>query len=116
MGTNFYMMTKNKKNNLGDKQFLEDTPDWGYSIHIAKTSAGWPPIYEAHEHIKCVNDIKSVYDSDQCIIYDEYYEIYNWDKFVKRVVMWGRDIKLPPEDEWATLNEWGERFYDGEFS
>jgi hypothetical protein len=30
--------------------------------------------------------------------------------------MWGVNIKLPPEDEWATLNEWGERFYNGEFS
>ena len=115
MGTNFYMMTKNKKNNLGDKQSLEDTFGWGYSIHIAKTSAGWPPIYEEHKNIKCVNDIKTVCDSDQCIIYDEYYDIYDWKKFVKRVVLHGKDIKLSPEDEWATINEWGERFYDGEF-
>lgn len=115
MGTNFYMMTKNKQNNLGDRQFLTDEPNWGYAIHIAKTSVGWPVIYEAHENIKCVNDIKTVYDSDQCIIYDEYNNTYDWYVFVSRVVDWGVYIKLPPEDEWATINEWGERFYDGEF-
>ena len=77
MDTNFYMMTKKKQNSLGYRQFLTDEQNWGYAIHIAKTSSGWPVIYESHENIKCVNDIKSVYDSDQCIIYDEYNNRYN---------------------------------------
>ena len=44
MGTNFYLMTKSKEvceKHFGNRFELTDYPDWGYQIHIAKTSCGW---------------------------------------------------------------------------
>ena len=89
MGTNFYMSTTNKE--VRDKYFkwnyeLTDTPQWGYEIHIAKTSAGWLPLFQAHNCIKSVSDIKTLYDTGEFIIYDEYDTVYDWEGFKKRVL------------------------------
>lgn len=94
MGTNFYMMTKSKQ--VADEWFgydreLTDEPDWGYSIHIAKTSAGWRPLFQAHEKIRSVSDLKLIYEIGDFIIYDEYNEVYTWDEFKKRVIDWNKD-------------------------
>lgn len=94
MGTNFYMMTKSKQ--VADEWFgydreLIDEPDWGYSIHIAKTSVGWRPLFQAHEKIRSVGDLKLIYETGEFIIYDEYNEVYTWDEFEKRVVDWNKD-------------------------
>ena len=97
MGTNFYMMTKSKQ--AADEWFgydreLTDEPDWGYSIHIAKTSAGWRPCFQEHNRIHSVNDIKLAMETGNFILYDEYGETYSWDEFVKRVVNFGTEDSL----------------------
>ena len=60
MGTNYYMMMKDKE--LVTKYFdneyeLTDTPYFGYEVHIMKLSYGWKPLFEWHE-----NAYKSVED------------------------------------------------------
>ena len=50
MGTNFYMMTSDKEAAnewFEDSYELTDYPQWGYSIHIAKTSGGWKPLFQS---------------------------------------------------------------------
>ena len=63
MGTNFYMMTSDKEAAnewFEDNYELTDYPQWGYSIHIAKTSGGWKPLFQEHSRIHSVNDIKII--------------------------------------------------------
>jgi len=89
MGTNFYLMTSDRQKR--DKWFdeyeceLTDTPEWGYEVHIAKTSCGWKPLFEAHKRIRSVRDIKAAI-SDGFRVVDEYGTFYNLDEFVDRVV------------------------------
>lgn len=91
MGTNFYMFTSNKelKPYFGENAVLVDEPDFGYEIHIAKTSGGWQPCFQAHEHIRSVVDLKLLYDTGGVKIYDEYGNEYDWPGFVERVVEFG---------------------------
>lgn len=89
MGTNFYLSTKNKETR--DKYFgynynLTDTPDWGYEIHIAKTSGGWLPLFQKHNCIQSVKDIKRLYETGEFVLYDEYGTVYDWPEFEERVV------------------------------
>lgn len=89
MGTNFYMMTKSK--DICNKYFswsyeLTDTPDWGYSIHIAKTSMGWLPLFQSHDCFNSIKELKNLYDTGEFIIYDEYGNTYTWSEFDKRVL------------------------------
>lgn len=96
MGTNFYLMTKNKEHRdlyFGYDYELTDTPDWGYQIHIAKTSYGWLPLFEAHRGIESVKQIKDVYHSGEFIIADEYGTVYSWDEFDKRVLQFNGGVK-----------------------
>ena len=94
MGTNFYMMTADKDAAIEwfcNYYDMTDFPTCGYSIHIAKTSCGWRPHFQAHQRIHSVNDIKIVYGTGKFTIYDEYGEIYTWDEFKKRVIDWNKD-------------------------
>ena len=96
MGTNFYLMTKHK--DVRDKYFgyscsLTDTPEWGYEIHIAKTSMGWLPAFEAHECFRSIKQLKALYDTGVFIIYDEYSNIYNWEEFDERVLKFNGGVR-----------------------
>ena len=90
MGTNFYMITKNKTMASIYAPYsyeLTDTPCFGYEIHIAKTSAGWLPLFQAHKDgISSVAEYKTAYDTGEFRIYDEYGYEYNWDAFDDRVL------------------------------
>ena len=99
MGTNFYLFTNKKEHKpfFGSKATLVDEPDFGYLLHIAKTSAGWKPCFEAHEHIRSVADLKALYDKGDIRILDEYDYEYNWVAFVERVINHG------DEHNWRTF-------------
>lgn len=101
MGTNFYMFTNKKelKPMLGTKATLADEPEFGYEIHIAKTSCGWKPCFEAHDNIRSVADLKLLYDMGGVKIFDEYGTEYDWDEFVERVVNFGSS------NNWRTHRE-----------
>ena len=52
---------------------LTDEPDWGYKLHVAKTSMGWLPLFQAHENgIRSIREYKEFYDTGEVNIYDEY--------------------------------------------
>ena len=90
MSTNFYMITKNKEQAQRYAPYsyeLTDEPYFGYEIHIAKTSAGWLPLFQAHKDgISSVAEYKVAYDTGEFRIYDEYGYEYNWDAFDDRVL------------------------------
>lgn len=90
MSTNYYMFTRRKElvPFFGSKVESVDEPDFGYMIHIAKTSHYWPPIFEAHNHIRSVADLKLLYEKGGVQIFDEYNRELFWDEFVKEVVNW----------------------------
>lgn len=89
MGTNFYFFTKDKR--VCEKYFaysyeLTDDPEFGYEIHIAKTSMGWIPLFQAHSGCKSVADMKKIFDTEDVKIVDEYGDYYDWDAFRERVL------------------------------
>lgn len=90
MGTNFYFFSDDKSKVqtwFGDEEYkLTDKPRFGYLIHVAKTSCGWLPLFQAHEHIRSVADMKRLYDTGDIEIYDEYEGFYDWDMFEQRVL------------------------------
>lgn len=93
MGTNFYFHTRKKARR--DRWFdcgeyeLTDFPEFGYLIHLAKTSAGWVPLFQAHKKINGVADIKRIYEDGGFRIVDEYGGEYDWPSFEERVVDFG---------------------------
>lgn len=93
MGTNFYFHTREK--DCRDKWFhygeyeLTDFPEFGYLIHLAKTSIGWVPLFQAHKNINSLADIKRIYEYGGFRIVDEYGDEYDWPEFEKRVIDFG---------------------------
>lgn len=110
MGTNFYFTTKCK--DLA-RQFIDaelsDQPEWHYEIHLAKTSYGWLPLFQAHTNtIESVQALKKFYEEhkENLSIEDEYGDTYTWDAFDKRVLQFNGGVagKIPttPIDPSAT--------------
>lgn len=96
MGTNFYMYTKDKR----IKDFapftykIVDRPDFGYEIHIGKTSAGWVPLFMEHHQIKSIRDYKRLYNLfPDSAIYDENGDKYTWPEFTERVLQFNNGTK-----------------------
>lgn len=97
MGTNFYMRRNDTKavllQMLNDDKSVDEIRNFLDSddcagIHLAKTSCGWLPSFEAHStpSINSVADIKALYDTGKYEIVDEYDTPYTWDEFDKRVL------------------------------
>ncbi len=89
MGTNFYFFTQNKE--LCEKYFpasytLTDFPEFGYRIHLAKTSCGWLPLFQAHRECASVARIEEIYRKTGMQIVDESGEFYDWPAFKERVL------------------------------
>ena len=97
MGTNFYMITKNKTMASIYAPYsyeLTDTPYFGYEIHIAKTSCGWLPLFQGHKDgINSVSEYKAAYETGEFDIVDEYGTSYNWDEFEDRVLKFNGGIR-----------------------
>ena len=87
MGTNFYLRMRE--------------PIAVYDeFHIAKTSYGWKPLFEAHHKgfdgdeepdITSVADIRREYETGKYDIVDEYGDVYDWDGFEERVLRFDGD-------------------------
>lgn len=96
MGTNFYFHTQDKE--YVDKWFdigefeITDFPSFGYSIHIAKTSGGWLPLFQSHKKVPFVSDMKRAYEDGSFQIVDEYGQAYSWEEFQERVVEFGLGV------------------------
>ena len=90
MGTNFYMITRDKSVILqyfldGEYQ-LTDFPHFGYEVHVAKTSLGWLPLFQGYQRIESVNDFERAYNAGGFEIYDEYGILYSSSDFYERVL------------------------------
>lgn len=88
MGTNFYIK-RTKPREVYDE------------YHIAKTSCGWLPSFEAYTPfgegdkrpaVHSVADIKTLVDSGDYIIVDEYDDECDWDEFTKLVLEHGSEF------------------------
>ena len=97
MGTNFYLHTTDKsivQQYAPYSYELTDEPEFGYVIHIAKTSSGWLPLFQGHDHgINSVAGYKAAYDTGKFKIYDEYGVQYDWDSFDDRVLKFNGGIR-----------------------
>lgn len=115
MGTNFYLFTKDNEaacHFFPYEYELTDVPEFGYRIHIAKTSAGWLPLFQKHDAFDSVAGLLEIYDSGLFRIVDEYGGFYDWEAFRERVLNFngGVDSAVPktPVPEEAKSNS----FYD----
>lgn len=95
MGTNYYMMTKDK--DLVEKYFpneyeIVDTPYFGYQIHIGKRSAGWQPLFQEHKNAyNSVSEMKEFIKSHCSIkIFDEYGRKFTLMQLQKELIDWGK--------------------------
>ena len=89
MGTNYYFFTKDKEpceTYFSTTYELTDDPEFGYRIHIAKTSAGWLPLFQAHDRCHSVAEIKKIYDTGLFRVIDEYGDTYTWKEFTRSVL------------------------------
>lgn len=115
MGTNFYMITKNKEMAQRYAPYsyeLTDTPYFGYEIHVAKTSFGWLPLFQGHKDgINSVAEYKAAYDTNEFKIYDEYGCEYNWDAFDDRVLKFNGGVLGVQEPKKIEQNKYF-RWYD----
>lgn len=101
MGTNFYFFTQNRAvaDLMGPKREVTDIPELGWEMHIAKTSCGWKPVFEEHEHIHSVRDLDRFYHDNMrhLTIFDEYGQKYSWPEFEERVIKYGTPKVFDPE-------------------
>lgn len=94
MGTNFYLLVKNKSiaEKIGDFE-LTDKPDWGYEIHIGKRSGGWLPLFQSHPGIKSVKDFEYYCTMPDVRIYNEYYEEFTWEQLKEELIYWNGGVE-----------------------
>lgn len=114
MGTNYFFFTRNKEVVLkyfGRSYELVDIPEFGYEIHVAKTSSGWLPLFQAYHNCRSVEDLLTAYKSGEFRIYDEYGEDLSWEDFVKTVLSHNGGVAdaIPKKDYKSDLNS---PFYD----
>jgi len=96
MGTNFYLMSKNKdsvKKYFGqyptdDAYSIVDEPYLGYQMHICKRSYGWKPLFQKHDCFNTFAEFEDFYknNSEDYQIYDEYDELYSFEKFKQAMI------------------------------
>ncbi len=99
MGTNYYLLTKNKK--LKEKYFdfnndyeLTDKPCFGYQIHICKLSSGWKSLWQAHPAAyNSVSEFEEfVRKHEKSFLFlDEYHRRYSIDEFLEEIKYFDRD-------------------------
>lgn len=72
---------------------LTDSPEFGYEVHVAKTSGGWLPLFQGHKRINSVALMKQAYeDIPDCKIVDEYGTCYDWAGFKSRVLDFNKEL------------------------
>ena len=54
-----------------DNYELTDYPQWGYSIHIAKTSGGWKPLFQKNEYYSTIAELRGFYERNKDLLYIE---------------------------------------------
>ena len=99
MGTNFYLMTRNKE--LAHKNFaieaewgidcneyqLVESPYLGYEVHLNKLSWGWRPLFQKHKAFCSWAELEKFYKDhkEDLEIYDEYERKLTLEEYKERV-------------------------------
>lgn len=113
MGTNFYLMSKNKKfireyfavekdYGFAEQEYeIVDEPYLGYCVHLNKLSLGWRPLFQSHKTIKSFKELEQLCLSNKSIIgiYDEYGKKYSWEQYYKRV--YNHSQRAPEPFKWV---------------
>lgn len=103
MGTNYYMITKNKdvahkfaeKLEYGDTvEYIDgeyelcDEPDFHYEIHLNKLSCGWKPLFQIHRPFSTFSELEQFYNNykDDIEIEDEYGRKMSFEDYKDTVV------------------------------
>lgn len=95
MGTNYYLMSKNKKlireyfavetqYGISNEEYeIVDEPYLGYQVHLNKLSLGWRPLFQRHKTIKTFKELEDFcLKNKKCFgIYDEYGKKYTWEQY-----------------------------------
>lgn len=98
MGTNFYLMSRNKKlmreyfaveteYTIKDIEYeIVDEPYLGYEVHLCKLSAGWRPLFQRHKTISTFKELEEfcLENKSMVSIYDEYGRRYTWKQYFKK--------------------------------
>lgn len=99
MGTNYYLFTKSKKviQEFGEYGFeLTDTPDFGYEVHIGKTSCGWKPLLQAAPCYKTFAEFEKFFKKHRGLkIYDEYEVEHSFEEFKELLIAHPQRKKEP---------------------
>ena len=109
MGTNFYLMSRNKKlirehfaveteYDIKDIEYaIVDEPYLGYEIHLNKLSCGWRPLFQRHKTIKTFKELEEFCLKNKSVIsiYDEYGRRYTWKQYFERVYEHSQQKKEP---------------------
>lgn len=128
MGTNFYLRTivqpyetvldySRRCNKLVEEygyssEVVNIEPYFCCEWHIAKTSAGWLPLFQAHDKIKSVADIKTAYQTHNFAIVDEYNTEYTWEEFTERVLKFNGGVLGGIPCEKVDIPKLGETHYN----
>lgn len=99
MGTNYYLMSKNKelmRNNFAiietygvhsEEYTIVDEPYLGYECHLNKLSIGWRPLFQKHKAFDTFKGLEKFYKTheEELEIYDEYGDKYTWEEYFEEV-------------------------------
>lgn len=109
MGTNYYLMSRNKKlmrehfaveteYDIKDIEYaIVDEPYLGYEIHLNKLSWGWRPLFQRHKTINTFKELEEFCLKNKSVIsiYDEYGRRYTWKQYFERVYEHSQQKKEP---------------------
>lgn len=113
MGTNFYLMSKNRefiRDNFAvrtdwgvvDKEYdITDDPYLGYEIHLNKLSYGWRPLFQRHKAFKTFKELDCFFhqNASELEIYDEYGKKFLWQEYFERV--YGHSMRKKEYCKWV---------------
>ena len=98
IGTNFSFRSEKLYNDCKEFEERHGIYIQKPEIHIAKTSAGWKPLFQANMLFKSVAEIKKFYEESDLDIFDEYNTKYTWKEFEERVLKFNPDGKSHIEE------------------
>jgi len=101
---------------LGVEIFFDEDNVEDFSIHIAKTCAGWKTLFQKTEYYESVKQIEEFYKANiqKYEIRNIYGDVYTWQEFVDNVIDFNKDDDACLRH--CDVSQSGERFIDMSYS